>query len=203
MKQIQKTKQKSSIFRGVCWSEREERWIMQIRKAGLQRICHSEIEAAACYNASASRIWPDRELNDLTLIRNNISYNIKGERVIDLTGGREVIVDDDEAALNHFGLGNHHIFGFFYRKGRVQSVHFNQKDNKLEFLDLGELIYGEPVNFRNGDCLDCREENLFPANLKCEPGSGVVVRPLCPEYLDSLKKLTIATPTRVLPSVAR
>ena len=66
---------KTSTARGVRWSKREERWIVQIRKAKIQRICHTEIEAVVHYNEAAKVLWPGCKLNDLNLFRQNNCNN--------------------------------------------------------------------------------------------------------------------------------
>ena len=152
---------KTSTARGVRWSKREERWIVQIRKAKIQRICHTEIEAVVHYNEAAKVLWPGCKLNDLNLFRQNNCNNKAGERAIDLTEGREVIVDKAETREIKYYYNNLKDYGWFFRDGRVQTCVYKPEEKGFIYIDLAGVIYGGPVKFANGNPLDCRWKNLI------------------------------------------
>jgi len=157
-------------------------WIAAIRKVSIKRLCRTELEAVAHYNAACKVLWPDRKLNDLTRIRLG-NFMVGREYVIDLTGGRYARVDQErEAKYNYWNL---QAIGWFYREGVVQMCRYTGEAG-FQYCRLDELVFGGPCIHLDDNPLNCHRGNLGAidkADPPAMPGLITVMEPLKGEAL--------------------
>lgn len=153
--------EKTSVFRGVHWSQQKKRWICQVRAAGIQKICSSEVEAAAHYNVVAQKKW-GREvgLNDPWLVRPQESHVGSGrflQRILEIDKHHYLELDEDtyRTIKDNFWF----IDG---KTGFVRCVYdVNLETKGFWYQDLHTWLFGGQCYHRNEDLLDNRRSNLI------------------------------------------